>query len=245
MRVSKNQFLSTALAAAACVQVGSAATIVVAPTSITLTSDAGNFTGTNRTVQNATSNWIDGTSLQDGGASVQTGAILPTTLPLHAYGWSVAATPQSRIRSGAPMSPLPELTMTLGGAFDLNGLILWNHGEGTTTSSESDRGISSFTVSFSTDGTNFTGSEALTFTKGPQGGTNSDFVIAGEIENFSQVYAGVTHVRLSAIDSFAGAPASGTHLVNFGEIRLTAIPEPSSAALLGFGVLGFFARRRR
>lgn len=215
----------------------SAATTIVVPTSITLANDAGNWTGnggTNRTIQNGAANWFNGTGLSDA-SIVETGDPVPSVFPTHAYG------NESRIRSGAPMSPLPQLTIALGAGYDLSALVLWNHGEGATTGTESDRGFSTLTISFSTDGTTFTNPENLSFAKGPQGAAP----IAAQVVDFSAPFVGATHVRFSDIQTFAGTPASGTHLQNIAELRFVAIPEPSSAALLGLGVLGLFARRRR
>jgi len=194
------------------------AEVYVAPTDMVLTDDAGNWTGSNRTVQNPESRWYDGADLADGGSSVETGdPVNGGSIPGASYGWDSAV--KSRIRSSEPMSPLPELTLTLGGAYDLTGLVLWGHGE----LANSARSISDVTVSFSTDGTTFTGAEVLSFTQPSTSGTTGDMTIPGEMETFSATYAGVTHVRLSGIDTFAGTPASGTHLVNFSEIRFTAL----------------------
>lgn len=217
------------------VGLASGATTIVAPTVITLTGDTGTFAG--RTVQNGTANWFNGVGLSDSGASVQTGDVVPSVFPTHAYG------NESRIRSSAPLIPEPELTITLGGTFDLTSIVLWNHGEGSATDTASDRGFESVTISFSTDGIDFTtlATEALTFAKGPQGSAP----IPAQVVDFSATYAGVTHLRFNDIVTFAGPPASGNDLRNIAEMRFIAIPEPSSAALLGLGVLGLFARRRR
>lgn len=237
-------------ASAALAPIAAAQTIVVAPTAISLTDDDGSFGGANRTVQGSESSWFNGNGFEDAAAvdSVATGALLPTVLPNQAYGWD-GGTNQARIRSGSPLVPAAELTLTLGDSFDLDGLILWNHGEGNANGNESQRSIGSFTISFSTDGgLTFSGAETLSnFAAGPQGGTNGAFVIEAQQRTFSSAVAGVNAVRFSDIQRVAGTPGSGTDLINFGEIRFTStpIPEPSSFALLGLGALGLFARRRR
>lgn len=235
----------------------SAETIIV-PTAANLVGESGGFAG--GTIQDGGIGWVNGAGLATpiaAGTTFDTSDVAASlaALPQHAYGNN--GVNGGRIRKSSPFDPLPSVIFSLDGPNDLTGLILWNHGEGGPTASESDRGWSSATLSFTTAadpldaGAVFTGSEALTFTKGPQGGANLAFIIAPEFDAFSTTFAGVTGVRFNNIDTFAGAPATGNHLLNVSEIRFTgtasavAIPEPSSLALLSCIGVGVAARRRK
>lgn len=243
---------------AAGVMVGNASgEMIITPTGAVLLGDTGNFTG--GTIQSGSLGWINGAGLQGGAEGLPStfdtsdveGSL--ATLASHTYG-NIAAN-GGRIRQNTPFAALPTVTFTLDGPTDLTGLILWNHGEGPATGTESGRGWSAADLSFTTaadplaEDAVFTGLESLTFTQGPQGGVGNTFVIRPEFDLFSAAAIGVTGVRFSNIDTFLGTPETGIHLLNVSEIRFTGapsvvIPEPSSFALLALAGAGLVGRRR-
>lgn len=151
------------------------------------------------------------------------------------------------------------LDFTLGGAFDLDGIILWNSAErdNRTTGAgdvidrdQSVRGVDSATISISTDGgIAFTALGTVNFTQEDitdGNGNNLDIESTGQFRDFSALIPaggfspGVTDVRLELTNH------GGGNIVAFDEIAFSSpIPEPSSTMLFGLGALGLLARRRR
>lgn len=231
---------------------------IIAPTAAILLNDGGNFD--DGTIQSGGDGWINGAGLQSAlPDTFDTSDVAGSLASLSAHTYGNIGANGGRIRQSSPFgtgddNPLPTITFALDGPTDLTGLILWNHGEGNSGGSESARGWSAANLSFTTAADPlaadavFSGSESLTFDQGPQGGTQGAFLINAEYDAFSATFAGVTGVRFSNIDTFAGAPESGTHLLNVSEIRFTGtaalIPEPTSLALLSLGAVGALTRRR-
>ena len=60
-----------------------------------------------------------------------------------------------------------------------------------------------------------------------------------QTRNFA-TQTGVTHIQLTNLTTFGS-----TNYIGISELRFGAIPEPSSAALLGLGALGLVFRRKR
>ena len=126
-------------------------------------------------------------------------------------------------------NPITDITFNLGAAYDLESVLFWNYNENGNTQ----RGISSVTASFSTDGLSFTGATTLNFAE------SSGLPIAGE--TVSMVASDVQYVKFTDF-----ANHGDTVLAGFSEIRFTAIPEPATTSmLLGLGAsLMVFLRRR-
>lgn len=226
---------------------------IIAPTAAILLGDSGNFGG--GTIQSGGDAWINGAGLESAlPATFDTTDVAASLATLSAHTYGNLGANGGRIRQSSPFDPLPTITFALDGPTDLTGLILWNHGEGNATDDRSGRGWSAADLSFTTAADPlaadavFSGSESLTFDQGPQGGTEGAFLINAEYDAFSATFAGVTGVRFSNIDTFLGAPAEGTHLLNVSEIRFTGtaalVPEPTSLALLSLGAVGALTRRR-
>jgi hypothetical protein len=136
------------------------------------------------------------------------------------------------------------LTFDLGGSFDIESIYLWNYA---ANSDNSDRGIKTFDISFSTDG----GSSYSTAESASSLGI-SDFnedVIGGFFGNegynsvqqrdFTSAQSGVTNIR------FSNLTTNGGNLAGLEEIRFGAVPEPASLALMGLGGLMLIGGRRR
>lgn len=228
---------------------------VVGVTAVVLSPDEGNFSGSNQTIQDyqgsvEASGWFNGSGLE---SALNDGDTVPAILPAHQYGLNVGGASSfqnARLRQGLGAEGFDAgttLTFTLSGPTDgLNGLLLWNGGEGVNST----RGFASVTADFSTDGSTFFGSETLSFTQAITTGTNGAFDIVGENVSFANTYDNVNFVRFSNINSFNGSiEAAGNGLAQISEIRFTApavvIPEPSSLALLSCIGVGVAARRRK
>jgi hypothetical protein len=126
------------------------------------------------------------------------------------------------------------ITFDLGGTYDVDSIHLWNWVFSNNTSTK--WGVATVDISFSTDGTNFLNTEALSF--------DPDIAVFGPSSAQTQTFTtqtGVTHIQLNnftALDS--------GNRVGFGEIRFgEAVPEPSTTALLGLGGLALILRRRK
>ena len=135
-----------------------------------------------------------------------------------------------------PASVTASLVLDLGGTFSLNGLRLWNYAESYSGVTYNNRGVKDFTLSFSTDG-GITFSNAQNFTAAI-GGTLSGNRSAAQAFSFGDISA--NYVKFDITSSQGSDFSSG-----FGALRFTAVPEPSSAALLGgLGTLLLMRRRR-
>jgi hypothetical protein len=235
------------------------AALVVGVDGIVLSPDEGNNTGTNQTIQDfqssvEASGWYNGSGLE---FALNDGATVPSTLPLHQFGQnfggntSFTGFQSSRLRSGGTTFDAgTNVTISLLNVTDgLNGLLLWNHTESSTTADQSVRGFASVTATFSTDGTTWFGSESLSFSQGPTsiGGVNGSLTVAGQSVSFANTYDDVKFVRFSDISTFIGPIDSGTtsnNLAGIAEIRFTAVPEPTAATLGLLSTLGLLRRRR-
>ena len=118
------------------------------------------------------------------------------------------------------------ITFDLGGTFDVEGLYLWQY----TLENSTNRQIVDATLTFSTDGINYSNSIAWN----PALVTTST---AYTPENFTfTAVEDVTHIKMLVENS--------SDFVGLAEIRFSAVPEPSAALLSGFALLGLLRRRR-
>jgi hypothetical protein len=122
---------------------------------------------------------------------------------------------------------------------------LWNYAEYWGGSTYNDRGVKDFTLSFSTDnGTTFSNAQNFTAAIGGGVGNVSPSLLpnrsAGQAFNFSSISANA--VKFDITSSQGSDFSSG-----IGALRFTAIPEPSTYAMLlaGMGSLILAFRRRR
>jgi len=139
-----------------------------------------------------------------------------------------------------PSSVTATLIFDLGNTYSLNGLRLWNYAEYWGGSTYNDRGVKDFTLSFSTDG-GTTFSNAQNFTAAIGGGVGGSPLpnrSAGQAFSFGGISANA--VKLEITSSQGSEFSSG-----IAAVRFTAVPEPSSVALLGgLGSLLLMRRRR-
>jgi len=245
-KCKKNRILP-ALAAVAVLSCAAHADKIVGISDMVMNPDDGSFSGANQSFQDWQGS-VDGSAWYNGSglaSALNDGDTVPGTLPLHAFGQNVVGFESARLRSGETIDPNTTLTFALSGATDdLNGVILWNHTEGT---GQTYRGFKSVTASFSTDGVNFSGSEDLTFAEGPSSGTDGEYTVPGQLVSFDSTYDGITHVRFSNITKFIDMATSGdgADLYRMSELRFTAIPEPATLGLVAaFGGAVMFIRRR-
>jgi hypothetical protein len=135
-----------------------------------------------------------------------------------------------------PASVTASLVLDLGGTFSLNGLRLWNYAESYAGVTYNNRGVKDFTLSFSTDG-GTTFSNAQNFTAAI-GGTLSGNRSAAQAFSFGDISA--NYVKFDITSSQGSDFSSG-----FGALRFTAIPEPSTYALVLGGIATLLLIRRR
>jgi hypothetical protein len=129
------------------------------------------------------------------------------------------------------------VTYTFSSTVDLDGLLFWNYNEYWNGNLYNDRGIVSSDITINHDGGSFT-LQDVAFTQTPGGTSNTQTSVAQQI-SFGSDFMGVTSVVFDDITSTSGAQTG------WQEIAFTAVPEPSSSALLGLGGLALMLRRRR
>ena len=165
---------------------------------------------------------------------LNTGDLVPSTLPTHDGGTSYAANAVRWFTIDIFSAEVPDaLIFDLGQVYStgLGDILFWNYSE----QGAGDRGISDVTASFSSDGISYFGDTTVNFTQA----SLIDNPFAGETVGLNQ-YGDIRYVKFTDITG----PADGS-LIGFSEIRFTALPEPSSTALLGLGRVALMLRRRR
>ena len=134
----------------------------------------------------------------------------------------------------------PSVTFNLGTQYALLGMTVWNYNEGTAPFT--DRGIASADVYTSADGTVFTLLENVVLNQAP-----------GTVTSFGQnvgLSGTAQYVRLSNLGQFVG---DDSNFVGLSEVQFNGappvlespVPEPASMMLMGTGLLGLLASRKR
>ena len=165
---------------------------------------------------------------------VETGDPIPTTWPSHttqgaARHWNSA--------SGNTVGEV--LSYDLDQSYELTGLHYWNDNTDDGAPANPDRSIENVTLSFSSDGgTTIDATITETFLQGPVKG-NANYT--GETITFaSNQNANWVSITVDSMHD------SSSDFASLGEVRFTAIPEPSSyAAIGGLLALGAVMCRRR
>ena len=125
----------------------------------------------------------------------------------------------------------------LGGSFNVTDAYIWQTTFGTTG-----RQTRTFDIEYSTDGTNYSVAspdqllgQVTTLTNGS----------TAETFNFSSVTA--SWMRIGIDGTYENTGGGRSWLGGLGEVRFegTAVPEPSTTALLGLGGLALILRRRK
>lgn len=162
-------------------------------------------------------------------SALNTGDAVPGVLPTHEKMYpDGGGTTGVRWFVEAHNTPITDITFNLGAAYDLGSVLFWNYDEDGGTQ----RGISSVTASFSSDGASFTGATTLNFA------ISSGLPIAGEM--VSMLADDVQYVKFTDFVTHGD-----TVLAGFSEIRFATVPEPSSTALLGLSGIALMLRRKR
>lgn len=170
---------------------------------------------------------ITGAGLSDPSA-VETNDPVPATWPSH----STAATNVNWLSAASTGEALRWIEFDLGQAFALSGLHVWNNNQ----ASQSDRGFRTVDILTSLDG-------AAYFT------VADDYVLSKAPE--SDTYAGETYwldlgpARYVRIQGYKSENWGDTSYIGLSEVRLIALPEPATAALLFTAGAGLVLRRRR
>ena len=217
MRIRSSQLLP-ALMIGAAMMASQSTGAVISPVSATSTTQI----NAGRGITDA----IDGTLLSSGGTS---GNILTETVSAagsdgHWLSAISAVDDDANFRSTTEV-----LTFDLGGTFDVGGVHIWPY-----IRPERARGLESFDLSFSSDGTNFSGTINVSgWTIGNSSGT-----MPVQTQTFG-IVSGVTHLRMTNLTTF-----SSTNYIGLSEIRFDTVPEPSSMLLAGLGGLMLLRRRR-
>jgi len=164
---------------------------------------------------------------------LNTGDAVPGVLPTHASPGAPEAF-QNVAGRFTSKNATTTLTFDLGSAQTLDSLILWNGAEVWQGTYYNNRGLDSFTMSFSTDGVTF--SDAMSV----------DPMIAADGATFdAQVFAiGDISAQYVRFSDLVNGNANDAHTA-ISEVRFTNVPEPSSAAILGLGGLALILRRRK
>ena len=166
---------------------------------------------------------------------LNTGDLVPSTLPTHDGGLTYTNNAVRWFTFDLLGAEVPDaLIFDLGQVYStgLGDILFWNYSE---QAPAGDRGISDVTASFSSDGISYSGDTTVNFTQA----SLIDNPFAGETVGLNQ-YGDIRYVKFTDING----PGDGS-LIGFSEIRFTALPEPSSTALLGLGGAALMLRRRR
>jgi hypothetical protein len=206
--------------------------VYVLPVGVTATPDIGSSLWSSSNLLLAPNSYFS-----NNGAGLNTGDQVGLVGDLPTYASMVDGGGSAQYR---PASVTASLVFDLGATYSLNGLRLWNYAEYWGGSTYNDRGVKDFTLSFSTDG-GTTFSNAQNFTAaigGGVGGLPLPNRSAGQAFSFGGISANA--VKLEITSSQGSEFSSG-----IAAVRFTAVPEPSSAALLGgIGTLLLMRRRR-
>ncbi len=197
---------------------------------ITGTSIVSATTGSNANM--SPSDAIDGGGLSGGAALTGTHSTTWTD-----HWWGAGTTPQ--------------ITIDLGGNYNLDTIHIWNYNE----NGQSSRGLQNVEIYVSTDASDLNLVKLITSGPGSQDNGSGNFLFAqapslSTYSGFGLDMAGVTNasllsnarlVRIQALDTHGST--GGLAEVQFG--GTSAVPEPSSIALLGLGGLALILRRRK
>jgi hypothetical protein len=126
--------------------------------------------------------------------------------------------------------PNPVLTFDLGGAFDLEGIHIWNGNQGRFGEDNTGRGVNEFVLSVSTDGVNYTTVGTYNLTRSPFVDNNVGPINAQSFDLAG--HNGITHARI-LVNSIHD-PANP--YANLSEVMFTANIVPAVFSLSRFEV---------
>ncbi len=123
------------------------------------------------------------------------------------------------------------LTFDLGSAFSVDTVHIWNY----TRTGETDRAVQGFDISFSSDDVTYTTPVTVTgFSSIPYSGG-----VVVDVQSQSFTAGSGRYIKLENVTNHGDSGYTG-----FGEIRFSAVPEPSVALLGAVGLLALLRRRR-
>ncbi|MFC4994512.1 discoidin domain-containing protein [Rubritalea tangerina] len=128
------------------------------------------------------------------------------------------------------------LTFSLGGAYNISDMYVWNHNQAGLTA----RGVNQFDLFVSSDGTNFT----QIITDGSLAQAGGGVELAQTI-NFGSTQLNITHVRLEIDSAHSGSTNDYVGLSEVAFEATAAVPEPTSLTLLSLGGVALIFRRRK
>jgi hypothetical protein len=203
----------------------SQAAVLVTPTDVT-TSTTGDLA--------AVGNIINNTGIDDSNDDPIVPTIANYATTHHISGYAGISWVTDSVGSGDYFDAKsdPVLVFNLGASYDLTDFVYWGYESGGTRNE-----ASAATLEFSTDGLNYSGSISFDGTGTPVGTGNP---LTLSLQNTISAQ----YVRMTITDN-QGYSGGGGDRVAIGEVKFLAVPEPSSAALLGLGGLVLILRRRK
>jgi hypothetical protein len=121
--------------------------------------------------------------------------------------------------------PNPVLTFTLGGAFDLDAVHIWNGNQGRAGQDNTGRGVKSFTLSVSTDGTSFSNVLTSDLTRSPYVSGNVGPISAQHFSLTGRNGIKVVKIRVNSIHDPANPYAC------LSEVMFTAVEKFTPVAI--------------
>ena len=238
-----------------------AALVIVQPTAAALTT-AGGTSGdayVDTSLDNARSGYgfeynplytptVGSGSTFDNGQTVTSTANTPTSVyPWFTIGHYEGTYYLGRINGAASGFAGSVITFTLDQAYTLNGIFLWNYAETYAGNYYNGRGLNSVTVGLY-NGASLLSSQAVTFNGAAYGNAYSqaNYQTLTATANVNKVTFTInTNLNgvAGSVVEFGGSQTTG--YVGLGEVRFTAVPEPSALALIGLAAAGMILRRRR
>lgn len=126
--------------------------------------------------------------------------------------------------------PNPVLTFNLGGAFDLDAIHIWNGNQGRAGEDNTGRGVKSFTLSVSTDGTGFTDVLTSELARSPFVNNNVGPVSAQHFSLVGRNGVKVVKLRVNSIHD------PGNPYANLSEVMFTAVDKFTPVQIRGITV---------
>ena len=129
------------------------------------------------------------------------------------------------------------INFDLGAAYDLQNIYIWNGNQNDAT----DIGVRNLTIQGSTNNVTFntlTSTPTVDLTRATSGE-----ITYAQVFSASQNNTSIRYVKFNINTTWGGY--GGQTWAQLSEVRFTAVPEPSTFALLGLAIAGMSLRRRR
>jgi hypothetical protein len=195
----------------------------------------------------------DGTGLSNaslvanGAADIGNAGTNLAAMPTHDVMFNVSAGSAGRYNPATNRASPLLLQLAVDKTYDFTGVYLWNYAEyyadGPYAGWYNNRGIKNATIGFYGDaGSNFAfrGARTVDFTQTPQALNNGPQYIS-----FNGTIPNAQFIALYINSTFESATITADTITGLNEIRFTAVPEPTTWALLAGGLATVMTLRRR